>query len=377
MTHQATPLVLILNSGSSSLKWALLSSAEATVASGDEPWVSSDSAERTAQLQKILGSLPKFSAVGHRVVHGGLLLRAATRIDEPVRRKLESLLELDPLHMRAALDGIDAITAAFPGVPQVAAFDTTFHATMPEAASVYGLPFDWTTRWGLRRFGFHGLSVEYAVRRAGELLAEVPPRLVVCHLGSGCSITAVQSGRSVDTTMGFSPLEGLMMATRAGSLDPGLLLYLQQHCGLSAADLADALTHKSGWLGVSGVSADLRAVLAAADAGAPRATLAYAGFVLSARRALGAMAGVLGGVDGVVFTGGIGEHSPRVRRDVSATLAFAGLHLDQQANESLGPDGDISASGAGIRTLVIAAREDLAVLSAVQRVLSGSSTMGS
>lgn len=340
------------------------------MASGDEPWASSISADRTAQLQAIVRSLPAFFAVGHRVVHGGLQLRQATRIDAQVRQTLESLVPLDPLHMVAALSGIDAITAAFPDVPQVAAFDTAFHATMSQAAASYGLPFEWSERWGLRCFGFHGLSVAYAVRRTRELLGKVPARLVVCHLGSGCSVTAVANGNSVDTTMGFTPLDGLLMATRAGSLDPGLLLHLQLQCGMSAVEISDTLTRRAGWLGVSGVSADLREVMGAADAGSARAKLAYEQFILSARRALGAMTGVLGGVDAVVFTGGIGEHSGCVRRDVAAALAFAGLQIDPPANASIVTDGDFATSGSKIHALVIAAREDLMVHNAVLAVLS-------
>ena len=362
--------ILVLNAGSSSLKWAVLNVDETPVASGDAPWVSATSPSRTAQLQAVVQSLPAFFAVGHRVVHGGLHLRKATRIDAQVRQLLESVVPLDPLHMQAALSGIDAITAAFPTVPQVAAFDTAFHATMPEAAASYGLPFEWTERWGLRRFGFHGLSVAYAVRRVRELLGKLPARLVVCHLGSGCSVTAVFNGSSIDTTMGFTPLEGLLMATRAGSVDPGLLLHLQLQCGISAAELADTLTRRAGWLGVSGVSADLRAVMAAADAGSTRAALAYDQFILSARRALGAMTGALGGVDAVVFTGGVGEHSARVRGDVAAALAFAGLQIDPPANESITTDGDFSTSDASIRVLMIAAREDLVVHNAVLAELS-------
>jgi acetate kinase len=200
-------------------------------------------------------------------------------------------------------------------------------------------------------------------------LGEVPRRLVVCHLGAGCSVTAVQEGRSVDTSMGFTPLEGVMMATRSGSLDPGLLLYLQQHQGISVAALDDALNDRSGLLGVSGVAADLRAVLAAADGGNERARLAYAMFIHGLVRMVGAMVAVLGGVDALVFTGGIGEHSPRVRRDVVASFASAGVRLDATANEAPAGDVDVAPSDAAVRVLVVAAREDLAVLWEVKRLL--------
>jgi acetate kinase len=286
-------------------------------------------------------------------------------INAEVRRALGELLTLDPLHMRPALAGIDAVSEAFPGVVQVGAFDTAFHATLPDAAAGYALPYEWSERWGLRRFGFHGLSAAHSLGRVRALLGRTPPRLIICHLGSGCSVTAVADGRSVDTTMGFTPLEGVMMATRAGSVDPGLLLYLQLQHGVSAAELFATLEERSGLLGVSGVSADLRRVLEAADGGAARARLAYERFVLSVRRAVGAMSGVLGGVDTLVFTGGIGENSARVRADVAAALGFAGLRLGADS----GGTGDrlISSGESRIAALVVHAREDLVILDEVLR----------
>jgi acetate kinase len=369
--------VLVLNTGSSSVKWTVLGDDETVIASGDEPWVSEDRAAREAQLRATLARAPAFEVAGHRFVHGGTRFREAVVVDARVREELAELTELDPDHMHASLAGLDAARAAFPSMPQVVAFDTAFHATLPEAAAGYGLPFEWTQRWGLRRFGFHGLSVAYAVRRSRELLGAVPARLIVCHLGSGCSITAVRDGRSIDTTMGFSPLEGLMMATRSGSIDPGVMLHLQQHCGVGLDELREALTRRSGLLGVSGVSSDLRKVIEAADAGSPRAQLAYDRFLLSIRRALGAMAAVLGGVDAIVLTGGIGENSARARRDAAQALQFAGLELAEQANASVDDDRDVAAPGSRIRVLVVRAREDLAILQEVLRLhhaeLSGAS----
>jgi len=363
--------VLVLNAGSSSLKWSLLDAAtERAEAQGEEPWTGGREAARAA-LDR-LRRLPAVSAasaawaIGHRLVHGGRRFRDTVRLDEATRQALADLAEIDPLHTGRALDLVDASFAAFPGLPQIAAFDTSFHATIPDAAAVYPVPYEWTRDWGVRRFGFHGLSVAYAVRRTRELLGTLPGRLVVCHLGSGCSVTAVADGRSVDTTMGFTPLEGVMMGTRSGSLDPGLLLYLQRQHGLDALQLEDVLNHRSGLLGVSGVSGDLRQVLAAMDGGDERARLAYGIFVHSLRRALGAMAGVLGGVDAVVFTGGIGEHSARVRRDVAPALAFAGLTVD---GAETGGDALVSAPGSSLRALVITAREDLTVLAEARRVL--------
>jgi acetate kinase len=359
---------LVLNTGSSSVKWTVLAADKTVVAEGSEPWAAEDSAARADQLRGALKGAPTFDAAGHRIVHGGTRFRDAVVIDESVREELAGLSDLDPEHMHTSLAGIDAVSAAFPTVPQVAVFDTAFHATLPEAAVGYGLPFEWTERWGLRRFGFHGLSVEYAVERTNELLGAPPLRLIVCHLGGGCSVTAVEAGRSIDTTMGFSPLEGLIMATRSGSVDPGVLLYLQQHCEVGIDELRETLTKRSGLRGVSGISADLREVLEAMDGGSSRARLAYDRFVLSIRRALGAMAGVLGGVDAVAFTGGIGENSARVRRDATSTLRFAGLELAGDANASSNADRDIATPRSRVHVLVVRAREDLAVLKDVLRL---------
>ncbi|HEV7518063.1 MAG TPA: acetate/propionate family kinase [Thermoanaerobaculia bacterium] len=373
--------VLVLNAGSSSLKWSLLEATTGKVeAEGNEDWKGGKEAARAA-LER-LRHLPAPEAIGHRLVHGGLRFREAVLLDDATRKALSDLAEIDPLHTGKALELIEAAFETFPELPQIAAFDTTFHATIPDAAAVYAVPYEWTLKWGLRRFGFHGLSLAYAVRRAGEMLGKVPERLVVCHLGSGCSVTAVHEGRSVDTTMGFTPLEGVMMGTRSGSVDPGLLLYLERQHGQDTAELEDALNQRSGLLGVSGVSGDLRQVLEAAGAGNDRAKLAYGIFVHTLRRAVGAMTGVLGGVDALVFTGGIGEHSARVRQDVAAALAFAGLTLDEAKNGvgiSEIPDAEISASGAAVRALVITAREDLSVLAEARRVedwKAGGSTKG-
>ena len=360
--------VLVLNAGSSSLKWSLLdSTTEKVEAEGNEDWKGGKDAARSA-LER-LRHLPAPEAIGHRLVHGGLRFREAVLLDESTRKALSDLAEIDPLHTGRALELVEAAVEAFPGIPQIAAFDTTFHVSIPEAAAVYAVPYEWTRDWGLRRFGFHGLSVAYAVRRVREILGTVSNRMIVCHLGSGCSVTAVREGRSADTTMGFTPLEGVMMGTRSGSVDPGLLLYLERQHGQDAAGLEEALNQRSGLLGVSGVSGDLRKVLVAADAGNDRAKLAYGIFVHTLRRAVGAMAGVLGGVDALVFTGGIGEHSARVRQDVAAALAFAGLALDEAKNGAAGvADADISAPGSAVRVLVITAREDLSVLAEVRRI---------
>ncbi len=356
--------LLVLNCGSSTLKWTLLDAADASTASeASERWVGDGDGPVGAVLDRVSG----FDAIGHRIVHGGTRFRETIVVDARVRTALESLVKLDPLHMRRALSVVDVTRTRFPALPQFAAFDTAFHATLPEPAAGYGLPFEWTERYGLRRFGFHGLSVAWATGRAREMIGRTPPRLVVCHLGSGCSVTAVKDARSIDTTMGFTPLEGLMMGTRSGSVDAGLLLHLQASHGLGAAELRAALTEKSGLLGVSGVSSDLREVLAAADAGSTRAALAYARFILFATRAIGSMTAVLGGLDALVFTGGIGENSPRVRRDLVSPLSFAGAQLDEAANDAATTDADIARPGSGVRVLRVRAREDLVILREVLR----------
>jgi acetate kinase len=357
--------VLVVNTGSSSLKWSVISlSPEATLAEGNVSVVQGAEPDFAAVLAR--AGTP--DAVAHRVVHGGLELRATVRIDAAVLRTLAGLAAIDPLHAARALAGIRAARSALPQVPQFACFDTAFHATLPEEAARYAVPFDWFERYQATRFGFHGLSVAYAVGRAPELAGTPLRRLVVCHLGSGCSITAVDHGQSRDTTMGFTPLEGVMMSTRSGSVDPGLLLHLLRERRLSVAELDRALEKESGLLGVSGVSGDFQAVLAAADAGEARAQLAYAMFVHSIRRGLGQMLGALDGLDGLVFTGGIGEHSARLRSDVCANLAWLGAVLDPARNSSVHGDADVSGSGAKVRTLVVTAREDLVMAREVNRI---------
>jgi acetate kinase len=366
-THDSQP-VLILNTGSSTFKWALLTDDERFVGTGSEEWQADDAQTRKTQIEAKLHSLPPCRAVGHRIVHGGTRFQDSVVIDDGVRRELESLLTLDLMHMRPALSAVDAARAAFPDALHVAAFDTAFHRTLSAAAAGYALPKEWTQRWGLRRFGFHGLSVSWSVSWMREHVRPFPARMIVAHLGSGCSVTAVLDGQSVDTSMGFTPLEGMMMGTRSGSVDPGLLLHVQSHHGVTAIEMEDTLTNRSGLLGVSAVAADLRQVLHAADEGNADAKLAYDQFVLSGRRAVGAAAGVLGGVDALVFTGGVGEHQPRVRRDIAA--AFDGMRLDETANAG-SEEGLICERDNRVKVAVIHAREDLVLLREVHRISGG------
>ena len=266
-------------------------------------------------------------AVGHRVVHGGDRYSTAVLITPEVKRTIDELSELAPLHNPASLQGITAMEEALPGVPQVAAFDTAFHATLSETARTYPVPEKWTRDWGIRRYGFHGLSHSYCTDRAAAMLGRKDLRLIIAHLGNGASVSAVRTGTCVDTSMGFTPLEGLMMGTRSGSIDPGLLIYLLRKKNLDADQLDHALNYESGLLGVSRVSSDMREVLAAAGDDA-NARLAIDIYVHRIRQAIGAMAATLGGVDGLVFTAGVGENAAEIRERVCTNLRFLGLMLD-------------------------------------------------
>jgi acetate kinase len=364
--------VLVMNMGSSSLKWVVLdASSEQVRQQGDAHWQGAAGGQHQAELTAALAEVGNVQAVGHRVVHGGLAFRDPTLIDDSVRQGIQGLSELAPLHNPAALAGIDAARERFPNVPQVATFDTAFHRDIPESSATYPIPWDWTNRWQLRRFGFHGLSVQYAVERAHELLGDRPRRLVVCHLGAGCSVTAVLDGRSINTSMGFTPLDGTMMTQRSGSVDPGMLVYLLTRGGVAPAELDRALNEQSGLLGVSGVSADLRDVLRAVREGHQRAILARDMFVQRLVETIGSMLASLDGLDALVFTGGIGEHSTDIRAAVCASFAFLGLRLDASRNADP-VDMDIATPDAQVRVLVLTAREDLAIVRQVRRLLDWS-----
>jgi acetate kinase len=307
------------------------------------------------------------------VVHGGTRFTAPVLIDDRVRDEIASLATLAPLHNRPALASIEQAMGAWPGVPQVAVFDTAFHATLPSRAYHYALPYAWYERWGVRRFGFHGLSHAYCAERAAELLGQ--PReelkLVSCHLGSGCSLAAIAGGASIATSMGFTPLDGLVMATRPGAVDPGVLTYLLAENRLTLAELEDALYHDSGLLGVSGLSGDMREILTARAEGQPRAALAFDLYVARLREGIGAMAAALGGIDALVFTGGVGEHASEVRAAACAGFAWIGLALDEEANARVTPDAEIARPGSRVRVLALHTREELMIARETARVLRG------
>jgi acetate kinase len=301
-----------------------------------------------------------------------------------VRRRLEALTDLAPLHQPKSLAALDAVQAVLPGTPAVACFDTAFHATIGEAAATFALPAEWRTRWVLRRFGFHGLSHAYCSRRAAELAGRAAAlagfRVVTCHLGAGASLAAVLSGRSVDTTMGFTPLDGLVMATRSGAVDPGLVLWLEEHAHTPPAELAETLEYRSGLTGLAG-TADMREVLARAAAGDPRAVLGRDVYLHRLRGYIASMAAAMDGIDAIVFTGGVGENSAEIRVRAAAGLGFLGVVVDEGRNGSgdvggsggsggSGGDWEISADGAAVRAFVIAAREDKQIAGEVRSVLS-------
>jgi acetate kinase len=353
--------VLVVNAGSSSLKLALLDD--------DDRLLLSTNVDEDGLAAELAGA-GRIDAVGHRIVHGGSEFVAPVLIDEGVEQRLQSLVDLAPLHQPKSLRALELVRRALPGVPQVGCFDTAFHAGIPAAAATYALPSEWRERWNLRRFGFHGLSHAYVARRVAELAGVAPEelRIVSCHLGAGASLAAVRGGVSVDTTMGFTPLEGLVMATRSGSVDPGLILWLEEHGGIPPSVLAAALESRSGLLGLSG-SADMAAVLAAERAGDADAALAVGVYLHRLRAAVAAMAAALDGLDAIVFTGGVGENSPEIRARAAAGLGFLGVALDADRNESAELDAEIGAAGAPVLAFAVRAREDLQIAREVRALL--------
>ncbi|MCW3018253.1 MAG: acetate/propionate family kinase [Solirubrobacterales bacterium] len=361
--------MLVVNAGSSSLKLVLLDGHDNTIDSRElrAPRARVDPDELHAALDS---PLREADAVGHRIVHGGDRYRAAVRIDASVEADLRALVDLAPLHQPKSLAALDAVSELLPELPAVACFDTAFHATMPAAAYTYALPARWRERWRLRRYGFHGLSHSWVAQRTPALLQRDPAglRIVSCHLGAGASLCAINEGRSLDTTMGFTPLEGLVMATRSGSVDPGMLLWLAEREELSVGEIADSLEHDSGMLGLAG-SADMHEIVDRDTAGEPTAQLALAVYVHRLRGGIAAMTASLGGLDALVFTGGVGEHSPVVRARTAAGLGFLGVSLDEERNNLPESDMLVGADQAPVQTLVLAAREDLEIARQARAVL--------
>lgn len=356
--------ILVVNAGSSSLKLRLLGDGDELTESADLP--------ADGDLCAALRRWPRPDVVGHRIVHGGTDYTHAVVIDGGVERRLRELTDLAPLHQPKSLAGLDAVSAVLPDVLAVACFDTAFHQTIAPEASTYAIPAEWRARYGARRYGFHGLSHAYASRRAAELIGPQLPgtRTVTCHLGAGASLCAVLDGRSIDTTMGFTPLEGLVMATRSGSVDPGLVLWLEEHERLRPHEIAATLEHRSGLLALAG-TADMREVESRAESGDPDARLALDVYTHRLVAGIGAMAAAAGGLDLVAFTGGVGEHSAAVRAAAADHLGWLGVSLDQAANQNADGDADITGPNAAIRCVVVAAREDLQIAREVRELLNG------
>ncbi|MBI3280726.1 MAG: acetate/propionate family kinase [Acidobacteria bacterium] len=309
---------------------------------------------------RMLVGREEIEVAGHRVVHGGAEFREATRVTPRVRAALAEMAGLAPVHNRFQVEIIEAVERILGlSALQVAVFDTAFHSALEPAAYVYPGPYEWLSS-GIRRYGFHGISYQYTSRRAAQLLGRDPNslRLIICHLGRGCSLAAIRYGHAVDTTMGFTPMEGLMMGSRSGSVDPGVLLHLIKHDGYTADHLDDVLNRQSGLKGVSGLSSDMRQIVEAKDRGHARAQLAFDIFVHRVRTHIGAMLAVLGGMDALVFTAGIGENSPAVRAAVSSAFEFLGLKLDADKNAHAAADTDIAAADATVRVLMIRTQEN-------------------
>ncbi len=312
---------------------------------------------------QVIANPTEIDIVGHRVVHGGQEYQQATRITPEVKEAIANLSTFAPVHNPANLEGIEAIEKIIgKTVPQVAVFDTAFHSNLPLAAATYPVPYEWFEQ-GIRRYGFHGISHQYCAHRTAQLMGKdlASLRLITCHLGNGASLAAIRDAQSIDTTMGFTPLEGLMMGTRSGSIDPGILIHLLQHADYGAQKLDEVLNKASGLKGVSGVSGDLRQIVSEIDKGNPRAKLAFDMYVHSLNKHIGAMLATLGGLDALVFTGGIGENSAPIRAAACEAFGFLGLQLDQQRNDASPADTDIAAAESAIRVFVVHTEEDWAI----------------
>ncbi len=324
--------ILVINAGSSTVKLSLFDANDQKLLASE----THETQDASSALDAFLSSFPgQVDLVGHRFVHGGTRFVQPVRITPGVVDELKQLSDLAPLHNPASLRSLDAAWRRFPSAPHVAVFDTAFFSALPKRAYVYPAPYDWYSQWGIRRFGFHGINHEYCAARAGQLAK--PRHLIVCHLGSGCSATAIRNGRPIATTMGFTPVEGLMMATRSGSIDPGIVFHLARERRMTFDQIEQALNHESGLLGISGVSADYREVEKAANAGNSRAILAREIFEDRVVSVIGGLAALLGGVDALVFTGGTGEHRADLRSRVCDRLRWMSLELDQLRNQKCTP----------------------------------------
>lgn len=389
--------ILVLNSGSSSLKYQLIESeSEEVLAKGIAERIGLDQgvlkyesaangkneivekiADHDAAMDLVfkvltdpekgaISSVSEISAVGHRIVHGGEAFSHSIVLNEETLKEIDKVSQLAPLHNPPNIMGVRACMRLMPGVPQVAVFDTAFHSTMPAYAYTYALPYEMYKEQGIRRYGFHGTSHRYVSAKATKIMAErgVDPeklKVITCHLGNGCSITAIVGGKVVDTSMGMTPAEGLVMGTRSGDLDPAILIHLQRELGMSADDVDNIINKKSGLLGVSGKSSDMRDIEALIDAGDKRAELAMELFCYRVKKYIGAYAAAMGGLDAVVFTGGIGENGPITRNKSTKGLEFMGIKIDNDVNFSSRGLADISTADATVRVLVIPTNEEVMI----------------
>lgn len=395
--------ILVINCGSSSLKYQLLDMdtnnplAKGLVERiglpgailthkplrGEKEVITSEISDHSVAIKLVLAaltneeygvvtSLAEIAAVGHRVVHGGEKFSESVVVTEEVMDTLEECVELAPLHNPPNIAGIRACQNLMPGVPQIAVFDTAFHQTMPPYAYLYGLPYEMYEKYKIRKYGFHGTSHKYVSQRAAVLLKKPVEnlRLISCHLGNGSSITAIKGGKSLETSMGFTPLEGLMMGTRSGDLDPAIVSYIQAKENLSSEQVNDFLNKKCGVLGVSGVSSDFRDIEDAAAEGNYRAQLALDIFAHDVKKYIGAYAAVLDGVDAVIFTAGLGENSPEMRESVCKNLDYMGIELDLAKNKIRGEEVDVSKPGTSCRVLVIPTNEEMMIATDTLRLIS-------
>lgn len=396
--------ILVLNCGSSSVKYKLIDTATSDVmaeggvekiglndgflkykkADGSKAIVELGLADHKGAVQAILNiltdpvegcikSYDEIDAVGHRVVHGGEKFNASVLIDDAVKEKIKECYDIAPLHNPANMTGIDAITALMPSVPQVAVFDTAFHQTMPPKSYMYALPYKFYKEDGVRRYGFHGTSHRYVSARVCEFLGVDinTQKIITCHIGNGGSITAVLNGKSVDTSMGLTPTEGLMMGTRVGDVDPGALVYLMLKHNLSATDLQKIINKESGMAGVSEISSDMREIEAAVNAGDERAKMALDMYEQRIIKYVGAYAAEMGGVDIIVFTGGVGENQTGVRENVCAPLAFMGVEIDKELNgRTRGTETVISTPASRVKVVVIPTDEELMIARDTEAIVS-------
>ena len=385
--------VLVINCGSSSLKFQLINSdTEGVLAKGlcerigidgrltyqpeggekvttDKPMPTHTEAIQyvidalTDADTGVVANLSEIGAVGHRVVHGGEKFASSTVINEEVLAAIEECNDLAPLHNPANLIGIRACQELMPNVPMVAVFDTAFHQTMPEKAYMYGLPYEYYENYKVRRYGFHGTSHSFVSKRTAEVLGKAyeDTKTIVCHLGNGSSICAVQNGKSVDTSMGLTPLEGLVMGTRSGDIDPAILEFLAKKEGMDIVALMNMLNKKSGVHGLSGISSDFRDLNAGAEAGNKRAQIALDVFCYRVAKYVGSYVAAMNGVDAIVFTAGIGENDGYVRGEVCKYLGYLGIQIDAEANKARGKEIELSMPGSAVKVLVVPTNEELAI----------------